>query len=95
MGTRERLGPKLRLNAIGTHVLNPSTLDYMLRVMRDETAEPTRRDAMAKAAAPYVHPSLASVRHGGDEQNPLRITEVRRIIVDPRNLGNSDKDQAN
>jgi len=59
-------------------------LDYMLRVMRDETAEPTRRDAMAKAAAPYVHPSLASVRHGGDEQNPLRITEVRRIIVDPR-----------
>jgi hypothetical protein len=70
-------------------------LDYMLRVMRDETAEPTRRDAMAKAAAPYVHPSLASVRHGGDEQNPLRITEVRRIIVDPRNLGNSDKDQAN
>src|SRR6202011_471487 len=70
-------------------------LDYMLRVMRDETVEPTRRDAMAKAAAPYVHPSLASVRHGGDEQNPLRITEVRRIIVDPRNLGNSDKDQAN
>src|ERR1700730_6497385 len=70
-------------------------LDYMLRVMRDETAEPARRDAMAKAAAPYVHPSLASVRHGGDEHNPLRITEVRRIIVDPRNLGNSDKDQAN
>src|ERR1700738_5549555 len=59
-------------------------LDYMLRVMRDETAELTRRDAMAKAAAPYVHPSLASVRHGGDEENPLRITEVRRIIVDPR-----------
>src|SRR6202023_4329473 len=56
-------------------------LDYMLRVMRDETAEPARRDAMAKAAAPYVHPSLASVRHGGDEQNPLRIKEVRRIIV--------------
>src|SRR3984893_1835521 len=70
-------------------------LDYMLRVMRDETADPARRDAMAKAAAPYVHPSLASVRHGGDEQNPLRITAVRRIIVDARNLGNSDKDQAN
>src|ERR1700730_2932790 len=59
-------------------------LNYMLRVMRYETAEPTRRDAMAKAAAPYVHPSLASVRHGGDEQNPLRITEVRRVIVDAR-----------
>ena len=65
-------------------------LDYMLRIMRDETVEPTRRDAMAKAAAPYVHPSLASVRHGGDEHNPLRLTEVRRIIVSP---GNSDENQ--
>jgi hypothetical protein len=64
-------------------------LDYMLRVMRDETADPARRDAMAKAAAPYVHPSLASVRHGGDEQNPLRITEVRRIIVDARQHNSS------
>jgi hypothetical protein len=64
-------------------------LDYMLRVMRDETADPARRDAMAKAAAPYVHPSLASVRHGGDEQNPLRITAVRRIIVDARQHNSS------
>ena len=36
-------------------------LDYMLRVMRDETAEPVRRDAMAKAAAPYLHPQLSSI----------------------------------
>jgi hypothetical protein len=64
-------------------------LDYMLRVMRDETVDPARRDAMAKAAAPYVHPSLASVRHGGDEQNPLRITAVRRIIVDARQHNSS------
>jgi hypothetical protein len=64
-------------------------LDYMLRVMRDETADPARRDAMAKAAAPYVHPSLASVRHGGDEQNPLRITEVRLIIVGARQHNSS------
>lgn len=35
-------------------------LDYMLRVMRDETQPPDRRDDMAKAAAPYVHPRLAS-----------------------------------
>jgi hypothetical protein len=57
--------------------------------MRDETVEPTHRDAMAKAPAPYVHPSLASVRHGGDEHNPLRITEVRRIIVDARQHNSS------
>jgi hypothetical protein len=36
-------------------------LDYMLRVMRDETVEPVRRDAMAKAAAPYLHPQLSSI----------------------------------
>ena len=35
----------------------------MLRVMRDPTVEPHRRDAMAKAAAPYVHPTLAAVAH--------------------------------
>lgn len=30
-------------------------LDYMLGVMRDEKADKSRRDDMAKAAAPYVH----------------------------------------
>jgi hypothetical protein len=35
--------------------------DYMLRVMRDETVDYARRDAMAKAAAPYCHPHLTSV----------------------------------
>jgi hypothetical protein len=33
----------------------------MLRVLRDDTADRARRDEMAKAAAPYVHPRLASV----------------------------------
>jgi hypothetical protein len=36
-------------------------LEYMLAVLRDETADPERRDEMAKAAAPYIHPRLASV----------------------------------
>jgi hypothetical protein len=38
----------------------------MLRVMRDDSAETSRRDDMAKAAAPYVHAKLASVEHGGE-----------------------------
>ena len=38
-------------------------LAYMMRIMRDPTTEPHRRDAMAKAAAPYVHPTLAAVAH--------------------------------
>lgn len=39
---------------------------YMLRVMRDPKAEPARRDAMAKAVAPYCHPHLASIQHSGE-----------------------------
>lgn len=35
-------------------------LDYMLSVMRDDQQSPERRDDMAKAAAPYVHPRLSS-----------------------------------
>jgi hypothetical protein len=38
-------------------------LDYMLRVMRDPTADPPRRDAMACSAAPYCHPQLQAVAH--------------------------------
>jgi hypothetical protein len=43
-------------------------LEYMLRVMRDATAEPSRRDDMAKAAAPYIHARLSAVvaTVGGD-----------------------------
>lgn len=50
-------------------------LDYMLRVMRDDTISPDRRDDMAKASAPYVHPKLASVQHKGDPDNPI-VPEV-------------------
>jgi len=36
-------------------------LAYMLRVMRDEAVDTQRRDEMAKAAAPYIHPRLTSI----------------------------------
>jgi hypothetical protein len=36
-------------------------LEYMLRVMRDVTVEHSRRDEMAKAAAPYLHPRLQAI----------------------------------
>jgi len=46
-------------------------LAYMLRVMRDQTAEHPRRDEMAKAAAPYVHPKLAAIEHTGKDGEAL------------------------
>lgn len=36
-------------------------LEYMLKVMRDRKADLARRDQMAVAAAPFVHPKLSSV----------------------------------
>jgi hypothetical protein len=51
-------------------------LDYMIRVMRDPTTEPHRRDAMAKAAAPYLHPQLAAIhhRHANADGTPISPT---------------------
>ena len=36
-------------------------LQYMLRVMRDPLVDERRRDAMAQAAARFIHPTLSSV----------------------------------
>lgn len=46
-------------------------LDYMLQVMRDETQELAKRLDAAKAAAPYVHPRLASVAVGNQDDKPF------------------------
>lgn len=62
-------------------------LDYMLRVMRDPTASDSRRDDMAKSAAPYVHPKLNAVEFTGPNGGPVQVEEVRRTIVDPRGQG--------
>lgn len=49
-------------------------LDYMLRVMRDERAEPQRRDDMAKAASPYVHAKLNAITNpAGDGPAELMV----------------------
>ena len=61
-------------------------LDYMLAVMRDDTVEANRRDDMAKAAAPYVHPKLSAIQHAGDPENPIKM--VHRIeLVAPDGRG--------
>jgi hypothetical protein len=41
-----------------------SPLDYMLTVMRDPQADPMRRDRLAIAAAPYVHPRVEPKSRG-------------------------------
>lgn len=54
-------------------------LDYMLQAMRDPKAEAGRRDDMAKAAAPYVHPKLASMQHTGRNGGPIQTMDVTKL----------------
>jgi hypothetical protein len=57
-GARNRATEEARAAAAATGVL---PLDYMLSVMRDPAAEHKRRDAMAMAAAPYLHSRLTAI----------------------------------
>ncbi len=45
-----------------------SPLDYLLSIMQDEDQPQSARVEAAKAAAPYLHPRLAQVAHGGAVQ---------------------------
>jgi hypothetical protein len=56
-GTANKIDREARLKAAAT---GETPLDYMLRVMRDQTVEHQRRDDMAKAAASYVHARLSA-----------------------------------
>lgn len=57
-GTRNRATEEARVAAAATGVL---PLDYMLSVMRDPSADHKRRDAMAVAAAPFLHSKLSAI----------------------------------
>ena len=63
-GAPNRASAEARAAAEATGIL---PLNYMLAVMRDEKAEPKRRDAMAMAAAPYLHPKVSPVEAKSSE----------------------------
>jgi hypothetical protein len=71
-GSRNRATEEARATAEATGIL---PLDYMLTVMRDPKADTKRRDAMATAAAPFLHAKLAAIEHSmpQDSSNPTSI----------------------
>lgn len=78
-GAGRKAGSSARITAaqraeIAAEGITP--LDYMLKIMRDEEAIPARRDDMAKAAAPYVHPKLANIEHSGPDGGPIEVTNL-------------------
>jgi hypothetical protein len=59
---RTRQSPVPQVVLTEAQRLGVMPLDYLLGVMRDETAAPARRDAAAKCAAQYCHPRAADIR---------------------------------
>ena len=69
-------------------------LDYMLGILRDEDAKTAARMHAAVHAAPYIHPRLAAIEHGGKDGAAM-VLEVHwpgmpvRPEADP--LGGKDR----
>ena len=57
-------------------------LDYMLEVLRDITQPTERRDEMAKAAAPYIHPKLASIEANVHQESNVHIMSDKPMTED-------------
>jgi hypothetical protein len=51
-------------------------LEYMLSVMSDPNTDPLRRDKMAIAAAPFMHPRVADARYGKKDAERDRAEEM-------------------
>src|SRR5271156_3462652 len=87
-GARNLATAEARAAAEATGIL---PLDYMLSVMRDANADDKRRDAMATAAAPYLHSKLlrqcSAMRHRFDQdcngQSPNMITTAASTLSLP------------
>jgi hypothetical protein len=59
-------------------------LDWLLNVMRNESATVAERTDAAKAAAPYVHPRLSSIDLGNKDGEAFRtISEIALVPVEP------------
>jgi hypothetical protein len=62
--------------------LGQTPLEYMLKVMRNTKAAGERRDRMAVAAAPYVHPKLANMQHTGANGGPIQTVDLTKLSDD-------------
>jgi hypothetical protein len=91
-GARNRATTEARAAAEATGIL---PLDYMLSVMRDDKVESKRRDAMAMAAAPYLHPKLSPIDGQPNEWKTSGVPDARDVgirveFVQPRPRGEND-----
>ena len=77
---------RLLVEEAQAHGVTP--LGWMLAVLNNPEADEARRDRMAIAAAPFVHPKLVSARHDlvrGDEaaRTNVFVEQISVIAVEP------------
>jgi hypothetical protein len=90
-GARNRATEEARAAAAATGTL---PLHYMLSVMRDPTADHKRRDAMAMAAAPYLHPRLTAIdaKLNPDALEPSERKLVLEFVLPTRDHAREDQE---
>ena len=90
-GGRQRGTPNKVTREMRERMLEGETpLDYMMRVMRDESADITRRDWAAQAAAPYLHARLASV----EQRGTLAVSHEERVTSLAERLAELDAESS-
>jgi hypothetical protein len=57
-------------------------LEYMLRVMRNPAEEDRRRDTMAVAAAPYLHPRLSNATVNVNDKRGVDDLDTDQLIAE-------------
>jgi len=57
-------------------------LEFMLRVLQDDSAPLDDRKWAAQSAAPYVHAKLSSTE--SKVTGTVKISEIQNVIVDPK-----------
>jgi hypothetical protein len=92
-GARNRATEEARAAAAATGIL---PLDYMLGVMRDIAADCKRRDAMAMAAAPYLHPRLTGIDAklnsvAGDPSAEIDTIRIEFVLPSKSHVGDGQE----
>lgn len=87
---RKPKAPKLALPIVGTPGASPrvvagrkNPLEYMLDVMNDPGADEKRRDYMAVAAAPYMHPKVEKGKKQEKQEGAERAAAGRFAPAPP------------
>jgi hypothetical protein len=91
-GARNRATEEARAAAAATGTL---PLHHMLSVLRDPTADHKRRDAMAMAAAPHLHPRLTAIdaKLNPDALEPSERKLVLEFVLPTRDHAREDQEQ--